>query len=84
MESGIRYWAYTRVKAAIEKAGTLDRKKIMDTLWDMKIKIMGFDSHVVPTGYGTLGTWPCQVQGGKFVSIYPVEKALKLHRFKNP
>ena len=56
----------------------------MDTLWDMKIKIMGKDSYVVPTGYGALGTWPCQVKGGQFVSIYPLEKALKLHQFKNP
>jgi branched-chain amino acid transport system substrate-binding protein len=84
MESSIRYWAYTRVKTAIEKAGTLNRKKIMDTLWDMKIKIMGQDSYVVPTGYGALGTWPCQVKGGEFVSIWPVEKAMKLHKFKNP
>lgn len=84
MESGIRYWAYSRVKKAIELAGSLDRQKIMDTLWNMKVKIMGQDSYVTPEGYGTLGTWPCQVKNGQFVSIWPVEKALKLHQFKNP
>ena len=84
MESSIRYWAYTRVKSAIEISGTLDRKKIMDTLWNMRIQIMGMDSYVTPEGYGVLGSYPCQVQGGEFKSIWPLEKGLKLHRFKNP
>ena len=84
MESAIRYWAYTRVKRAIEIAGTLDRKKIMDTLWNMRIQIMGMDSYVTPEGVGVLGSYPCQVQGGEFKSIWPLEKGLKLHRFRNP
>ena len=82
MESGIRYWAYTRIKQTIETAGTLDRKTIMETMWNMKSKIMGLDSYVTPEGYGTLGAWPCQVQGGKFVSIWPLDKALKIHKFR--
>ncbi len=82
MESGIRYWAYTRIKQTIETAGTLDRKKIMETMWNMKSKIMGRDSFVTPKGYGALGAWPCQVQGGKFVSIWPLDRALKLHKYR--
>jgi branched-chain amino acid transport system substrate-binding protein len=82
MESGIRFWAYTRIKQAIETAGTLDRNKIMDTLWKMKTQIMGRDSFVTPKGYGALPAWPCQVQGGKFVSIWPLERALKLHSYR--
>ncbi len=84
MESAIRYWAYTRVKTAIEQAGTLDRKKIMDTLWNMKIKIMGMDSYVTPAGLGALGSYPCQVKKGEFVSIWPLERALSRHSYKNP
>jgi len=84
MESGIRYWAYERVKRAIEIAGTLDRKKIMETLWDMRIQIMGMDSYVTPEGIGALGSYPCQVQGGELTSIWPLEKGLKLHRYRNP
>lgn len=84
MESAIRYWAYTRIKKAIEEAGTLDRKKIMDTLWNMKIKVMGMDSYVTPEGLGALGSYPCQVKGGEFISIWPLEKGLRLHRYKNP
>ena len=84
MESAERYWAYTRIKAAIEKAGTLDRKKIMDTLWNMNIKIMGMDSYVTRWGYGGLGTYPCQVKEGEFKSIWPLERAMKLHSYKNP
>lgn len=84
MESAIRYWAFTRVKTAIEKAGTLDRKKIMDTMWNMKMQIMGMDSYVTPEGYGTLGSYPMQVKGGEFKSIWPLEKAMKLHSYKNP
>jgi branched-chain amino acid transport system substrate-binding protein len=82
MESGIRYWAYTTIKNAIETAGTLDRNKIMDTLWTMNIEIMGEPMYHSPSGYGTLGAYPCQVQLGDFVSIWPLEKALKLHKHK--
>jgi branched-chain amino acid transport system substrate-binding protein len=84
MESAIRFWAYTRIKQTIETAGTLDRKKIMETMWNMKSKIMGLDSYVTAEGYGALGSYPCQVQGGKFVSIWPLEKALKLHKYRKP
>jgi branched-chain amino acid transport system substrate-binding protein len=82
MESGIRFWAYTRIKQAIEAAGTLDRKKIMDTLWNLKSKILGLDSYVTKEGYGTLGAWPCQVQEGGFISIWPLDRAMKLHKFR--
>ena len=82
MESGIRWWAYTRIKQAIETAGTLDRKKIMDTLWSMKTQVMGMDSYVTKEGYGALGSFPCQVQGGQLISIWPLEKALKLHKYR--
>jgi branched-chain amino acid transport system substrate-binding protein len=82
MESGIHFWAYTRIKQTIETAGTLDRKKIMETMWSMKSKILGLDSYITPEGYGALGAWPCQVQGGKFVSIWPLDRALKLHKFR--
>jgi branched-chain amino acid transport system substrate-binding protein len=83
MESGIRFWAYTRIKQAIERAGTLDRNKIMDTLWNMKTQVMGMDSYVTKQGYGALGSYPCQVQGGKLISIWPLEKALKMHNYRN-
>jgi branched-chain amino acid transport system substrate-binding protein len=84
MEAGIRYWAYRTIQSAIEQAGTLDRKKIMDTLWKMDVRIMGERMKHGPTGYGTLTAYPCQVQGGKFISIWPVERAESLHRWKNP
>jgi branched-chain amino acid transport system substrate-binding protein len=83
MESGIRFWAYTRIKQAIERAGTLDREKIMDTLWNMKTQVMGMESYVTPEGYGALGSYPCQVQGGKLISIWPLEKALIKHKYRN-
>jgi branched-chain amino acid transport system substrate-binding protein len=82
MESAIYFWAYTRIKQAIETAGTLDRKKIMETLWNMKTKIMGMDNYITKAGYGTLGSYPCQVQGGKLISIWPLDKALKLHKYR--
>ncbi len=84
MESGIRYWAYRTIQSAIEQAGTLNRREIMDTLWEMDIRIMKERMKHSPTGYGTLTAYPCQVQGGKFVSIWPLEKAESLHRWKNP
>jgi branched-chain amino acid transport system substrate-binding protein len=83
MESGIRYWSYKTIQSAIEQAGTLDRAKIMDTLWSMKLDIMGEEMVHNPKGYGTLSAYPCQVQGGGFVSMWPLEKALMLHKYKN-
>jgi branched-chain amino acid transport system substrate-binding protein len=82
MESGIRYWAYKTIQSVIEQAGSLDRKKLMDTLWSMNIKIMGEEMQHDTQGYGTLSAYPCQVKGGDFVSIWPVEKAMKLHEFR--
>lgn len=82
MESGIRYWAYKTIEKAIEMTGTLDRKKIMETLWSMRINIMGYEMYHDPKGYGTLGSYPCQVQGGKFRSIWPIERALERHKFR--
>jgi hypothetical protein len=56
----------------------------MDTLWNMKTQVMGMDSYVTKEGYGALGSYPCQVQGGKLISIWPLEKALKMHKYRNP
>ena len=84
MESGIRYWAYKTIQNAIEQTGTLDRAKIMDTLWSMNLNIMGEEMVHSSKGYGTLSAYPCQVQGGGFVSMWPLEKALSLHNYKNP
>jgi branched-chain amino acid transport system substrate-binding protein len=84
MESGIRYWAYRTIQSAIEQAGTFNREKIMDALWKMDIRIMRERMKHTATGYGTLSPYPCQVQEGKFVSIWPLEKAKSLHRWKNP
>jgi hypothetical protein len=50
----------------------------------MDIQIMGERMKHGTTGYGSLEAYPCQVQGGKFVSIWPMEKAMRLHNFKNP
>jgi ABC-type branched-subunit amino acid transport system substrate-binding protein len=84
MESAVRYAAYKTIKEVIERAGTLDRKKIKDTLWAMKYEVMGQEMVHNPKGYGTWSGFPCQVKNGEFVSIWPLEKALKLHQLKNP
>jgi hypothetical protein len=49
----------------------------------MKLDIMGEEMVHNPKGYGTLSAYPCQVQGGGFVSMWPLEKALMLHKYKN-
>ena len=59
-----------------------NEEKIMETLWSMRIKIMGYEMNHDSKGYGTLGAYPCQVQGGKFISIWPLERALKSHQFR--
>lgn len=84
-ESGIRYAAFKAIEAALEKAGSLDKEAIRKAMWESTVSV--FDGGMVIThdarGYGTQHPWPTQIQNGKHVSLWPLEKGVLVHRFKN-
>lgn len=83
-ESGIRYRTYRRIEEALKKAGTLDKEAVRKAMWDADFGLFG-DEHmkVDKQGYGTDVPYPSEVKGGKMVPLWPLDKAVKLHQFKN-
>ena len=84
-ESGIRYNAFRRIKDALERAGSLDKEAVRKAMWETNFSM--FNGEVVvkhdQKGYGTLHPWPTQIRNGKHVSLWPLEKGVKVHEFKN-
>ena len=83
-ESGIRYTAYKRIEDALKRAGSLDREAVRKAMWATDVTIWGevrikHDAK----GYGTLHPWPTQIKGGKHVSLWPLDKGVRVHEFKN-
>jgi branched-chain amino acid transport system substrate-binding protein len=83
-EAGIRYRAYRRIEDALERAGTLDKEAVRKAMWSTDLTLFGEEQmkHDA-TGFGTDMPYPVQVHDGKYVSLWPIEKGLKVHRFKD-
>ncbi len=71
--------AFQIVQAAIEKAGTLDNKVLMDNLKRLKLDTVLGEAYFHETGYGSINTYPSQIQDGKYKIIYPPEVATGKH-----
>ncbi len=83
-ESGIHYRTYRRVEDALERAGTLDHEAVREAMWSADFPLFGTERMKIDsTGYGTDQPYPVQVRGGKFVSLWPLEKGAATHKFKN-
>ncbi len=83
-ESGIRYRAYRRVQDALSRAGTLDKEKVREAMWSTDLPLFGEERMKIDSkGYGTLKPYPVQFQGGKFVSLWPLDHGVSIHKFKN-
>ncbi len=84
-ESGIRYNTYRRIEDALQRAGSLDKEAIRQAMWETNLPLFGGKMVVKhdARGYGTLYPWPTQIQGGKHVSLWPLDKGVNVHRFKN-
>ena len=83
-ESGIRYVTYKRIEDALRRAGTLDPEAVRKAMWDTNLSMYGGELVVKhdQQGYGTLHPWPTQIKGGKHVSLWPLDKGVKVHEFK--
>ena len=69
--SPVTYASLQILEQAIEKAGTLDRKKVLETIasggpWDTVSGPIDLKTHILETQWG-VGQW----QGGQFVGVAP-------------
>jgi ABC-type branched-subunit amino acid transport system substrate-binding protein len=83
--SSIHYFGFETLVAALEKAGTLDKDKLMAAIKSLDIETISgrlkFDGQ---TGQGTLNPFPTQIQDGKYVTIWPGEIASGKHAYPRP
>jgi branched-chain amino acid transport system substrate-binding protein len=71
--AAIRFPAYQVLRAAIEKAGSTDRGKLMETLKSIEVNTLGGTIKFDQDGRGTMNPYPSQIQGGKWVLVWPKE-----------
>jgi len=79
--SSIHYFGFEALVAGLEKAGSLDREKLLAALKSLDIETIGGRLRFDPTtGQGTLNPFPTQIQDGKYVTLWPAEIASGRHR----
>ena len=76
--------AFQVLRAAVEKAGTLDKKALMDSLKGVKMETVLGKEYFHETGYGAINTYPSQIQGGVYKVIYPPDVATGKHIYPRP
>ncbi|MEW6139287.1 MAG: amino acid ABC transporter substrate-binding protein [Thermodesulfobacteriota bacterium] len=76
--------AFEIAQAALENAGTLENQAIMDALKGLKLETVLGTAEFHPTGYGTINTYPSQIQKGKYVVIWPRDIATGTHVYPRP
>ncbi len=76
--------AFQIVQAAIEKAGTLDSKDVMTAVKELTLETVLGKEKFHETGYGSINTYPSQIQGEKYVVIWPAAVATGKHVYPRP
>ncbi len=71
--------AFQIVASAVETAGSLDNRTLMETLKGLKVDTVLGKASFHETGYGSLNTYPSQIQNGEYKIIYPPEAATGEH-----
>jgi len=83
-ESGIRFRTYRRIEDALTRAGTLDHEAVRKAMYEADFMLFGEEHMKVDArGYGTDVPYPVEFMGGKMVSLWPVDKGVRLHVFKD-
>jgi branched-chain amino acid transport system substrate-binding protein len=86
--AGIRMFGLDALKATLEKAGSLDRDKIMAAVKAVDIETIsgrlrfqkkGEALNPNAEGQGTLNPFPTQIQDGKYVTLWPKDIATGTH-----
>ncbi len=71
--------AFQIVQAGLEKAGTLNKETVMKTLKGLEVQTVLGKARFHETGYGSINTYPSQIQGGVYKIIYPADVATGKH-----
>jgi branched-chain amino acid transport system substrate-binding protein len=83
--SSIHYFGFEALVAGLEKAGTLDREKLLTAFKSLDIETISGRLKFDPqTGQGTLNPFPTQIQDGKYVTLWPVDIASGKHVYPRP
>lgn len=82
--SAIRMMGYDAIKAALEKAGTLDREKVREALAGLRYETLCGTNSFRANGQGRCNTVSQQFLEGRFWPIAPPEVALKKHIYPTP
>ena len=73
--------AFEVATQAVERAGSLDKKKLMATLKKLKVMTIGGVVSFAENGVGTINTYPSQIIDGKYHIIWPPQVATARHRY---
>ena len=76
--------AFQVLQAALEKAGTLNNDALMAALKGLEIETVLGKEKFHETGYGSINTYPSQIQEGKYVVIWPAEVATGKRVYPRP
>ncbi|MFH0823638.1 MAG: amino acid ABC transporter substrate-binding protein, partial [Pseudomonadota bacterium] len=76
--------AFQIIQAALENAGTLEKAAVMAALKGLKMETVLGPSQFHETGYGSINTYPSQIQGDKYVVIWPKEVATGVNVHPRP
>lgn len=67
----IRMYALQTLETALPNAGSLDKTKIMAALKSASVDTIGGKLTFNERGVGTMNPTPTQIQGGKYITIWP-------------
>ncbi|MDP2936791.1 MAG: ABC transporter substrate-binding protein, partial [Dehalococcoidia bacterium] len=82
--TSVRFIALEAIRNTIEKAGTLDKAKIMETVKGLRYETLHGDVYFqfgtkykdqTLDGHGTKLVYPTQIQGGKVIVLWPEDMA---------
>jgi len=76
--------AFQVLQAALEKAGTLNNDALMAALKGLEMETVLGKEKFHETGYGSINTYPSQIQQGKYVVIWPADVATGKHVYPRP
>jgi len=83
--ASIHFFGFEALRAALEKAGTLDREKLLAAVKGLDIMTISGRLKFDPTtGQGTLNPFPTQIQDGKYVALWPSQYATGKHIYPRP
>jgi branched-chain amino acid transport system substrate-binding protein len=81
----IRFFGFEVLRAALERAGSLERSKLMAALRGLAIISISGSLKIDPaTGQGSRIPFPTQIQDGKYVTLWPPLYATGKHIYPRP